>query len=124
MKLEYDYHIGPEGIVFSLIEGFDDGIDFDGSVADRMTIQKYVMLAWQEAINKTSDGPDEIRRLMATEQGQILLRKRAEDYLASLLEVVPAELDRRHQSERRGASRATERSSDRRRQRSQTSPRN
>lgn len=123
MKLEYDYHIGPEGIVFSLIEGLDDGIDFDGSAADRMTIQKYVMLAWQEAINKTSDGPEEIRRLMATEQGQILLRKRAEDYLASLLEVVPAELDRRHQAERRSTTRTTERSSDRRRQRSQTSPR-
>ncbi|MEW6313525.1 MAG: hypothetical protein AB1513_05700 [Pseudomonadota bacterium] len=104
MKFEYHYHIGPDGIVFSLINGADH-IDSSISESDNMTIQKYVMLAWQEAVNKTSNGPDEIRRLMETEEGQILLRKRAEDYLAQLLEVVPEELNRRNQSDRRKAPR-------------------
>ncbi len=118
MKLEYDYTIGPEGIVFSLIEGHDDGIDFQGSAADRMTIQKYIMLAWQEAINKTSAGPEEIRQLMATEEGQGLLRRRADDYLTRLLDNIPPELDRRHQPDRRDtAARPRAANSDRRRNR-------
>lgn len=116
MKLEYNYRIGPQGIVFSLIEGFDDGIEFQGG-EDKMTIQKYIMLAWQEAVNKTSAGPEEIRQLMETEEGRGLLQKRAEDYLATLLETVPAELDRRHLRERRVRPRGTGDGSDRRRQR-------
>lgn len=106
MKLEYDYTIGPDGIRFSLIEGFDDDIDFEGSAEDRMTIQKYIMLAWQDAINKTSKNPEEIRTLMASEDGRKRLTERASEYLSTLLENIPPELDRRRGGERRNQTRS------------------
>lgn len=115
MKLEYDYRIGPKGIEFSLIEGFDDEMDFSGTAEQKLAVQRYIMLAWQEAINKTSSGPEEIRRLMSNAEGQIALQNRAKDYLAELLENFPPELDRRGSSgkrDRRSAKR--ENSSDRR----------
>ena len=37
MKLEYNYRIGNGGIEFSLIDGFDDEIQVEGSDEDRMT---------------------------------------------------------------------------------------
>lgn len=95
MKLEYDYTIGPEGIRFSLIEDQKDDIAFEGSQEDRLSVQRFIMASWEEAINKTSSGPDEIRELMATEEGQQKLRQRAEHYLMKLLENFPPELDRR-----------------------------
>ncbi len=101
MKLEYNYRIGPQGIEFSLIEDFDDEIEFEGTPEQRMTVQRYVMQAWQDAINKTSAGPEEIRELMKTPEGQQKLQLRARDYLAQLLENFPPELDRRKTPDRR-----------------------
>lgn len=101
MKLEYNYHIGPTGIEFSLIDGFDDDIHFDGTAEQHQTVQRYIMQAWQEAINKSSSGPDEIRELMSTIEGQVLLQNRARDYLATLLADFPPDLDRRAGSDRR-----------------------
>ena len=101
MKLEYDYSIGPSGITFSLPKDVASDIDFQGSKADSMTIQKYIMLSWQDAINKTSEGPDEIRNLMASDEGRMRLTARATDYLAKLLDSMPPELDRRHTADRR-----------------------
>jgi hypothetical protein len=104
MKLEYDYTIGPEGITFSLPEDVETDIDFQGSQRDRMTIQRYIMLSWQDAINKTSANPEEIRQMMATEEGRNHLTSRATDYLAQLLDTMPPELDRRHMTDRRDAA--------------------
>ena len=101
MKLEYDYIIGSDGIKFSLPKDVETDIDFQGSQKDRMTIQKYIMLAWQDAINKTSEGPEEIRQLMATDEGRARLTSRATEYLAKLLDSMPPELDRRHMTDRR-----------------------
>jgi len=101
MKLEYDYSIGPNGISFSLPKDVESDIDFQGSRADSMTIQKYIMLSWQDAINKTSEGPDEIRHLMASDEGRTRLTARATDYLAKLLDSMPEELDRRYVRDRR-----------------------
>lgn len=101
MKLEYDYIIGSDGITFSLPKDVETDIDFQGSRKDRMTIQKYIMLAWQDAINKTSEGPEEIRQLMATDEGRARLTSRATEYLAKLLDSMPPELDRRHMADRR-----------------------
>lgn len=118
MKLEYDYRIGPTGIEFSLIDGFDDEIVVEGSDEDRMTVQRYIMLAWQDAINKTCNSPDEIRELMSTEEGQKQLQARAETYLAELLRDFPAELERRKTHDRRDYSkRPHDASGDRRRSR-------
>jgi hypothetical protein len=101
MKLEYDYIIGSEGITFSLPKDVETDIDFQGSQRDRMTIQKYIMLSWQDAINKTSESPEEIRQMMASDEGRTRLTSRATDYLAQLLDTMPPELDRRHMSDRR-----------------------
>jgi hypothetical protein len=101
MKLEYNYRIGPGGIEFSLVDGLDDGIEVEGTAEQHTSVQRYVMLAWQDAINKTSEGPDEIRALMTTPEGQRRLQERAEGYLAKLLEDFPPELDRRKTPERR-----------------------
>ncbi len=117
MKLEYNYRIGPGGIEFSLIEGLDDEIEVEGTPEDRMTVQRYIMLAWQEAINRTC-GPDEIRELMATAEGQLRLQQRAEGYLAEFLEDFPPELDRRKKADRRDyAARPRDGVTDRRRNR-------
>jgi hypothetical protein len=119
MKLEYNYRIGPSGIEFSLIDGFDDEIEVEGTPEDRMTVQRYIMLAWQEAINRTC-GPDEIRQMMSTVDGQRLLQERAEAYLAEFLEDFPPELDRRKTADRRDFSkRPHDASTDRRRSRRQ-----
>jgi hypothetical protein len=118
MKLEYNYRIGPGGIEFSLIEGFDDEIEVEGTDEQRMTVQRYVMLAWQDAINKTCNDPDEIRRLMSSADGQKQLQQRAETYLVELLRDFPAELDRRKTADRRDYSkRPHDASTDRRRSR-------
>lgn len=101
MKLEYNYHIGPHGIEFSLIDGFDDDIHFDGTPEQHKTVQRYIMQAWQDAINKSSSGPEEIRELMSTIEGQVLLQNRARDYLATLLADFPPELERRKGGDRR-----------------------
>lgn len=101
MKLEYNYRIGPTGIEFSLIDGLDDDIDFDGTPEQRVTVQRYIMQAWQDAINRTSTGPDEIRELMTTPEGLALLQHRARDYLAELLAEFPPDLDRRQSGDRR-----------------------
>ena len=95
MKLEYNYRIGPQGIEFSLVEGLDDEMEFDGTPEQKLTVQRYVMQAWQDAINKSSKGPDDIRRLLETSEGQVLLQTRARDYLAEILAEFPPELDRR-----------------------------
>lgn len=117
MKLEYNYRIGPGGIEFSLIDGLDDEIEVEGTPEDRMTVQRYIMLAWQEAINRTC-GPDEIRELMATAEGQLRLQQRAEGYLAEFLEDFPPELDRRRTPDRRDyAARPRDGVTDRRRSR-------
>lgn len=100
MKLEYHYRIGPAGIEFSLVEDADAGIEMEGTPEQRMTVERYVMLAWQEAINKTFR-PEEIRELMATPEGQRRLQEGAEVYLARLLEDFPPELDRRKTPDRR-----------------------
>ena len=101
MKLEYNYRVGPEGIEFSLIEGLDDEMDFDGTPAQKLTIQRYVMQAWQDAINKSSKGPDEIRTLLETSDGQLLLQNRAREYLAEILADFPEDLNRRKAQDRR-----------------------
>lgn len=101
MKLEYNYRIGTQGIEFSLIDGLDDDMDFDGTPEQRTTVQRYIMQAWQDAINRTSSGPEEIRELMSTPEGLILLQNRARDYLAELLAEFPPELDRRQSTDRR-----------------------
>lgn len=95
MKLEYNYRIGPEGIEFSLVEGMDDEMEFNGTPEQRLTVQRYVMQAWQDAINKSSKGPDEIRALLETSEGQVLLQTRAREYLAEILSEFPPDLDRR-----------------------------
>ncbi|MEJ5209934.1 MAG: hypothetical protein WHV61_00695 [Burkholderiales bacterium] len=117
MKLEYNYRIGPAGIEFSLVEDLDDGIEVQGTPEQRMTVQRYVMLAWQEAINHTFT-PEQIRELMATPEGQRQLQEGAEGYLAKLLENFPPELDRRKTPDRRDWSkRPRDGSTDRRRSR-------
>ena len=105
MKFEYDYIIGPDGIAFSLVNGHADNMVFESSREDSMTIQKYIMLAWQDAINHTAEGPDEIRRLMATEAGQKLLSDRATSHLEKLLDDIPAGLDRRKNRDRENMTR-------------------
>mgnify|MGYP000330100798 CR=1 FL=1 len=118
MKLEYNYRIGPTGIEFSLIDGFDDEIVVEGSDEDRMTVQRYIMLAWQDAINRTCNSPDEIRQLMSSAEGQKQLQTRAEIYLTELLRDFPVELDRRKTQDRRDyTKRPHDASSDRRRSR-------
>ena len=114
MKLEYDYRIGENGIEFSLIDDFDDQMDFNGTADQKLAVQRYIMLAWQEAINKTSDGPEEIRRLMSNAEGQAVLQNRAKDYLAELLEKFPSELDRRGSDRRDRRTAPRENSTDRR----------
>lgn len=101
MKLEYNYLVGPQGIEFSTIDGLDDEMEFDGTPEQRITIQRYVMQAWQDAINKSSDGPEEIRTLLETADGQVLLQSRARDYLAEILADFPPDLNRRKTSDRR-----------------------
>jgi len=118
MKLEYNYRIGSTGIEFSLIDGFDDEIQVEGTAEDRMSVKRYVMQAWQDAINQTSSGPEEIRQLMMTADGQKQLQERAEHYLAGLLANFPPELDRRKMSDRRDyVKRPHDASTDRRRSR-------
>lgn len=114
MKFEYNYVIGPEGIEFSLIDDFDDELEFEGDAGTRHKIQTYIMYAWQQAINATSEGPDEIRRLMGTPEGQGLLRQRAEGEITKMLENFPQDLDRRR-GERRDPTRARDTASERRR---------
>jgi len=115
MKLEYNYRVGPQGIEFSLIDGLDDEMEFDGTPEQRTTIQRYIMQAWQDAINKSSSGPDEIRTLLETSEGQLLLQNRAREYLAEILADFPPELNRRKTADRRDHnSRPREKDSDRR----------
>ena len=115
MKLEYNYRVGPQGIEFSIIDGLDDEMEFDGTPEQRLTIQRYIMQAWQDAINKSSSGPDEIRTLLETSEGQLLLQNRAREYLAEILADFPPELNRRKKSDRRDHdSRPREKVSDRR----------
>lgn len=101
MKLEYNYRIGQQGIEFSMVDGLDDEMEFDGTAEQKTTVQRYIMQAWQDAINKSSSGPDEIRNLLATPEGQVLLQTRARDYLADILADFPAELNRRETHDRR-----------------------
>ena len=101
MKLEYNYRIGQQGIEFSMVDGLDDEMEFAGTAEQKITVQRYIMQAWQDAINKSSSGPDEIRSLLATPEGQILLQTRARDYLADILAEFPPDLERRKNGDRR-----------------------
>lgn len=115
MKLEYNYRVGPQGIEFSLIDGLDDEMDFDGTPEQKITIQRYVMQAWQDAINKSSRGSEEIRTLLETSDGQLLLQTRARAYLAEILADFPPDLNRRKTTDRRDQkSRPREKSGERR----------
>ena len=115
MKLEYNYRIGQQGIEFSIVDGLDDEMEFDGTAEQKITVQRYIMQAWQDAINKSSSGPDEIRSLLATPEGQVLLQTRARDYLADILAEFPPELERRENLDRRDhQARPRDRTSDRR----------
>jgi hypothetical protein len=115
MKLEYNYRVGPQGIEFSIIDGLDDEMDFEGTPEQKNTIQRYVMQAWQDAINKSSNGPDEIRKLLENSEGQLLLQNRAREYLAEILAEFPPELNRRKTTDRRDHNaRPREKASDRR----------
>ncbi len=115
MKLEYNYRVGPEGIEFSMIDGLDDEMEFDGTAEQRITVQRYIMQAWQDAINKSSKSPEEIRTLLETSDGQMLLQNRARDYLAEILADFPPDLNRRKTEDRRDLNaRPREKTSDRR----------
>lgn len=115
MKLEYNYRVGPEGIEFSMIDGLDDEMEFDGTAEQRITVQRYIMQAWQDAINKSSKSPEEIRTLLETSDGQMLLQNRARDYLAEILADFPPDLNRRRTEDRRDLNaRPREKTSDRR----------
>lgn len=115
MKLEYNYRVGPNGIEFSMIDGLDDEMEFDGTADQRITVQRYIMQAWQDAINKSSKGPDEIRALLETSEGQLLLQNRARDYLAEILADFPPDLNRRKTEDRRDLNaRPRENATDRR----------
>ena len=115
MKLEYNYRVGPEGIEFSMIDGLDDEMEFDGTAEQRITVQRYIMQAWQDAINKSSKSPEEIRTLLETSDGQMLLQNRARDYLAEILADFPPDLNRRKTEDRRDLNaRPREKPSDRR----------
>lgn len=115
MKLEYNYRVGPKGIEFSMIEGLDDEMEFDGTAEQRITVQRYIMQAWQDAINKSSKGPEEIRTLLETSDGQLLLQNRARDYLAEILADFPPDLNRRKTNDRRDhKTRPRDQSNDRR----------
>lgn len=115
MKLEYNYRVGPQGIEFSMIEDLDDEMDFEGTPEQKITVQRYIMQAWQDAINRSSNGPDEIRTLLETSEGQLLLQNRAREYLAEILADFPPELNRRNTGDRRdNSSRPREKTSDRR----------
>lgn len=115
MKLEYNYRVGAQGIEFSMVEGLDDEMEFDGTPEQRTTVQRYIMQAWQDAINKSSKGPDEIRALLETSEGQLLLQNRARDFLAEIVADFPPDLNRRKTDDRRDLnSRPREKPSDRR----------
>ena len=115
MKLEYNYRVGTQGIEFSTIDGLDDEMDFDGTPAQKITVQRYIMQAWQDAINKSSSGPDEIRTLLETSEGQLLLQSRAREYLAEILADFPPDLNRRNKNDRRDhGARPRDKSGDRR----------
>lgn len=115
MKLEYNYRVGPQGIEFSIVDGLDDEMEFDGTPEQKVTVQRYIMQAWQDAINKSSKGPDEIRTLLETGEGQLLLQNRARDFLAEILADFPPDLNRRKTDDRRDLnSRPREKSNDRR----------
>ena len=115
MKLEYNYRVGPEGIEFSMIDGLDDEMEFDGTAEQRITVQRYIMQAWQDAINRSSKSPEEIRTLLETSDGQMLLQNRARDYLAEILADFPPDLNRRKTEDRRDLNaRPREKTSDRR----------
>lgn len=115
MKLEYNYRVGTDGIEFSMIDGLDDEMEFDGTAEQRITVQRYIMQAWQDAINRSSKGPDEIRTLLETSDGQMLLQNRARDYLAEILADFPPDLNRRKTEDRRDLNaRPREKPSDRR----------
>ena len=115
MKLEYNYRVGAQGIEFSMVEGLDDEMEFDGTPEQRITVQRYIMQALQDAINKSSKGPDEIRTLLETSEGQLLLQNRARDFLAEIVADFPPDLNRRKTDDRRDLnSRPREKSSDRR----------
>ena len=115
MKLEYNYRVGAQGIEFSMVEGLDDEMEFDGTPEQRITVQRYIMQAWQDAINKSSKGPDEIRALLETSEGQLLLQNRARDFLAEIVADFPPDLNRRKTDDRRDLnSRPREKPSDRR----------
>jgi hypothetical protein len=100
MLFEYRYNIGSDGVHFSLLEGVDDALTAEGSPEEVLSIRRFIMQAWEDAINQTS-GPDEIGKLMTTPEGQKILAARAEGYLARALENFPPELDRRGGRERR-----------------------
>ena len=115
MKLEYNYRIGQQGIEFSMVDGLDDEMDFEGTAEQKSTVQRYIMQAWQDAINKSSGSPDEIPELLATPEGQVLLQTRARDYLAEIMADFPPELDRRTTADRRDHhARPRDKSGDRR----------
>ena len=40
MKLEYNYRVGSQGIEFSMIDGLDDEMEFDGTAEQRITVQR------------------------------------------------------------------------------------
>jgi hypothetical protein len=104
MLFEYRYSIGADGVHFSLVEGAGDELPVQASAEDILAIKRYIMQAWQDAINHTAT-PEEIGRLMPTPEGQKQLAQRAEQYLGQLLENFPPDLDRRRGRDRRKSGR-------------------
>jgi len=103
MLFKYDYKVGIHGVEFSLVKG-GDVLPVKGSRVHLAAVQRFVMKAWQDAINATSE-PDEIRQLIRTPEGQKALADRAEAHLAKHMGSFPPELDRRTDAERRKSGR-------------------
>jgi hypothetical protein len=104
MLFEYHYTIEPGGVRFSLLEGAGDELPIQASAEDVVAIKRFIMQAWQDAINQIAT-PEEIGRLMPTPEGQKHLAQRAEQYLPQLLENFPPQLDRRRAPDRRKGAR-------------------
>lgn len=105
MNLEYDYKVCERGIVFSLPPDRERDPRITETGEQALKIERFIMMCWEEAINKTFPDPHEVARLMTSPEGQAVIAERATVYLSKLLADFPPELDRRRGKDRRATGR-------------------